>query len=234
MDHDLLVEQFFETLIAGDRQGARSVVAQAQRNGFDPRRLISDLYWPTYSLVEKLHRDDQLTTLSYQLATRLMRVLVDRTAADLACDAPRGRTIFAVCGPTDCDELGAQMAVDLLEATGFEVAFAGGGLPADEILSQVNHKRPDVLLMFASSPSDLPGIRQIIDQLKEIGASPKTQVAVGGGVFNRAEGLAMEIGAPICAETPIEMVEELCAEREVASVAQQARQPIKRTRRAAA
>lgn len=232
MDHDLLVERFFETLIAGDRQGAKALVTQAQRAGFDPRDLISEMFWPTYQLVEKLHRDDQITTLNYQLATRLMRVLVDRSAAELTAEAPRGKTIFAVCGPTECDELGAQMAVDLLDAAGFQVTFAGGGLPADEVLAQVHQARPDVLLMFASGPSDLPGIRQIIDQLREIGACPNTTVAVGGGVFNRAEGLASEIGAAICASTPIEMVDELCTPR-AAPASAEARQPAKRVRRAA-
>lgn len=35
MDHDLLVERFFETLIAGDRQGTKALVTQAQRAGFE-------------------------------------------------------------------------------------------------------------------------------------------------------------------------------------------------------
>src|SRR5204862_3073680 len=120
---DLMVERFFETLINGDRPAARTMVAEIARAGVTPEKLISELYWPTYGLIERLHREDQLTRLSFQLATRLLRVLSDRTAAELTLAAPRGKSVFACCGPTDCDELGAQMAVDLLEASGFALRF---------------------------------------------------------------------------------------------------------------
>lgn len=209
MDQDLMVERFFETLINGDRPAARAMVTEVSRAGLTPQRLITELYWPTYGLIERLHREDQLTRLSFQLATRLLRVLSDRTAAELTFSAPRGKSIFACCGPTDCDELGAQMAVDLLESSGFAVNFAGGGLPADEILAQAHESRPDVLLMFASGPSDLPGIRHLVDTLREIAAVPNMQIAVGGGVFNRAEGLAEEIGIQLHAPDPMAMVDLL-------------------------
>jgi len=136
-------------------------------------------------------------------------VLVDQNAALLKPQANRGRRVFALCGPRDCDELGAQMAVDILEQGGFEVAFAGGSIANDEVLAHVHEQQPDVLLMFASGPSDLPEMRQLIDTLREIGACPGLQIAVGGGVFNRAEGLAEEIGADLWARSPMEMVNTL-------------------------
>jgi methanogenic corrinoid protein MtbC1 len=120
--------------------------------------------------------------------------------------------VFAVCGPQDPDELGAQMAVDLLEAGGFTVTFAGGGIASDEILAQVQETQPDVLLLFASAPSDLPGIRAMIDQINEIGAVRNLQVVVGGGVFNRAKGLAEEIGADLWADSPAELVDKMANE----------------------
>ena len=86
-----------QTLIAGDRNGAKSVVAHAERGGLTARQLVSDLFWPTYGLVEKLHREDQLTMLNYRMATRLMRILVDRAAGQLASDSPRGRRRGAPC-----------------------------------------------------------------------------------------------------------------------------------------
>lgn len=207
MSQEILVERFFETLISGHRPAARDIVRDALQAGASPVQLVTDLFWPTYEMIEKLFRGDQLTRLSHHLATRLLRVLVDQNAAMLKGQSTRGRTIFALCGPRDSDELGAQMAVDLLEQAGFTVSFAGGNIPNDEVLSQVHEQQPDVLLMFASGPSDLPEMRQLIDTLHEIGACPNLQIAVGGGVFNRAEGLAEEIGADLWAMSPMETVE---------------------------
>lgn len=209
MSQDHKLEQFFETLIAGDRAGARAVVNEARGCSDGPVDLLMGLFWPAHETLEKLFREDQLDILSYHMATRLLRILVDQNAAQMTFDGSRSKRVFAACGPSEGEELGSQMAVDLLEANGFTVSFAGGGVPADEILAKVNADQPDVLLMFSSAASDLPEIRRIIDTLGEIGACPNLQIAVGGGVFNRAEGLAEEIGADIWAWTPLEMAEVL-------------------------
>lgn len=212
MNREALVERFFETLVTGNRAAARQVIDQAKGQKMTPQDLITDLFWPTYETIQRMFRADQLTTLSHHMASRLLRVLVDQNAAELPRPQSKTRSIFAVCGPSDADELGGQMAVDLLEAAGFEVAFAGGGIANDEILGRVQQEQPDVLLMFASAASDLPHIRQLIDTLHEIGACPRLQIAVGGGVFNRADGLAEEIGADLWAEDPLELVERLTSE----------------------
>jgi MerR family transcriptional regulator, light-induced transcriptional regulator len=215
MSQDILIERFFETLISGHRGAARSIVAETLASGADPRRLVTDLFWPTYEMIERLYRADQLSKLSHHLGSRLLRVLVDQNAARLTptfdC-CGQGRRVLAMCGPRDTDELGAQMAVDLLEQSGFEVSFAGGNIPNDEIVQYVNEGTPEILLMFASGSSDLPSIRQLMDTLHEIGARPDLQIVLGGGIFNRADGLAEEMGADLWAKTPMELVEVMLEE----------------------
>ena len=207
MSAEILTERLFESLISGDRPAARAVVEDAFREGANAEVVINDLLWPTYEQIERFFRDDNMTTLAHHMGTRMLRVLVDQCALKLQRHPSRDRTVFAVCGPTDADELGAQIAVDMLEAEGYHVNFAAGGIAPDEILNHTQQNKPDVLLLFASSPSDLPGTRWLIDTIREIGACDGTQIVVGGGVFNRAEGLAEEIGADLWAESPLELCE---------------------------
>jgi methanogenic corrinoid protein MtbC1 len=208
------IERFFEIITSGDRVAARTAVNRLHADGVPPEDIVLELFWPTMEMVEKLYRNDQLTTLSHHYAVRLLRMLVDQTAARYRMEPQVGRTVLAFCGNHEPEELAAQMAVDLLEMSGFNIKFAGGGVAGDEILAQVHEAKPDVLLMFASSPEDLPEIRNIIDTVREIGASAKTQIAVGGGVFNRAEGLAEEIGADTWATDLLELVHTLIEEPE--------------------
>jgi methanogenic corrinoid protein MtbC1 len=218
MADDVTLQRFFEILIRGDRPAAGRFVEEQRAAHADAASLIGGLFWPVYELSDRLYREDQLSMLSYRIATRLLRVLLDRLeleagpAGEAIEPGEAPRSVLAVCGPTDPDELGAQMAVDLLEAAGHSVVFAGGGVPFDEIRTRVQETQPDVLLLFSSAPGDLPQIRQTIDMLHEIGACPETQIVVGGGVFNRAEGLAEEIGADLWAEEPIELVDMICHE----------------------
>lgn len=201
------VARFFEHLVNGDRVNARQVVRESLDSNTPPALLLNQLFFPVYEKIETLYRADQLTIVAYNLATRLLRTLIDQVAAALP-QAPRnGKTLFAVCGPSQSEELAAQMAVDILEAAGCDVTFSGGGIPSDEVLAQVHERRPDMLLLFASAASDLPGIREIIDSLREIGAVDRTRIVVGGGVFNRAPGLAEEIRCDLWATTPLELVQ---------------------------
>lgn len=225
MSQEILIDRMFDALINGDRHEAREIVAEVDEQGATPEQIVNDLFWPTYERVEAFHRNDQITTLAHHLATRLLRVLTDQVSLRLEHKPSLGRTVFAVCGPTDADELSAQMAVDLLEAGGYEVRFAGGGIAMDEILARVQEQQPDHLVIFASSPVDLPEIRALIDTLNEIGAcapaSGRLQVIVGGGVFNRADGLAEEIGADLWATTPAELVEAMLDEPDRRATADQ-------------
>lgn len=218
MSAEILTERLFESLIAGNRSVARSIVQEQTDAGVSQEILLTDLFWPAYEMIEKLHREDQISNLAHNLSTRLLRVLVDQCSRELLASsdaAPVGRTIFACCGPSEGSELGGQMAVDLLEAAGFEVQFAGGNIPIDEIQETVQRTKPSALLMFCSEPSDLPDIRVLIDTLHEVGACPDTQIVVGGGVFNRADGLAEEIGADLWASHPLELVDSMIDEATV-------------------
>lgn len=235
MNHELIMERLFEILINGDRPAARALITEMRDSGLSSNEIYTAIYWPTAEMIDRLHRNDQLTALSYRMATRLLRVMVDQTSTTLDHADRNGRAIFASCGPTEGDELGAQIAVDLLEASGYQMTFSGGGVAADEILAQVQDTKPQILLMFCSAPGDLPQIRSLIDSIREIGACPHLQIAVGGGVFNRAEGLAEEIGADLWATSPQELYDILTENPEHrAEVNQAGSTRVRKTRRKAA
>lgn len=217
MPNTTLIQRLFEAAIEGDRVAARRIVTEFFDDGADAEQVQTELLWEVHERVDRLHRDDQISKLSYNFATRLLRALADQVGGELVTTrklAGAGRRVFAACGPAECEELSAQMATDLLEAHGFDVRFAGGGVAHDEILNAVNESRPDVLLLFGSAPSDLPGIRAVIDALHEIGACPEMQIVVGGGVFGRADGLAEEIGADLWADNPLDLVDTMLLDAE--------------------
>lgn len=206
MNTQAMVERLFPMLITGDRNGARCTISEWMKEELEPETLTQEVYWPLLDMVNDLFRRDQLTTLAHHYATRLLRSLVDQAQACYTQQDRSGRSMMLFCGDTEADDLAAQMVADLAEAGGYTVSFGGGGIAYDELLAAVQEQRPDVLLMFSSAAADAPNIRRLIDTIREVGACPNTQIAVGGGVFNRAEGLAEEIGADIWSDTPAGMI----------------------------
>jgi len=208
----VLIERFFTSLISGDRQATRAVLDELLDTETSAEQIMAEVFWPTLQQIQTLHRNDQLSQLSHHYATRLLRALVDQMQLRLQRSEPRHRTVMLVCGPDEPEELAAQMAADLLEASGYTVYFAGGGVANDEIVSQLGELNADVLCVFAALPSTVPFTRLLIDHLHDVGVCPKLQIAVGGGVFNSADVLAEEIGADVWARTPQELVSVLTAQ----------------------
>ena len=214
MDTEMMTEQLFPMLITGDRAAARSVVNTWLDEGMTPESLTQEAYWPLLEMINTLYRNDQLTNLAHHYATRLLRNLVDQSQARYTMQERTGKRVMLFCGATEADDLAAQIVADLIEARGYDVCFGGGGIAWDEILQETSESKPDVLLLFSSSAQDAPNIRVLIDTVREIGACPDMQIVLGGGIFNRAEGLAEEIGADLWATTPTELITKLDQEPE--------------------
>jgi len=207
MQRDVLTERFFTSLISGDRVASRAIVEETLTAGCSPQAALGRLFWPTNEHIQQLHRNDQISALAHNFATRLMRSLAEQLQPRLAQKPRNGKKVLMVCGNEQGEELGAQISADLLEANGYEMYFVGGGVANDELVGQVGEIKPDLLVIFGAIPETVPQTRLLIDRLHEIGVCPLLQIAVGGGVFNRAEGLSEEIGADLWAANPEELVQ---------------------------
>jgi len=212
VNQETIVERLFERMIAGDRGAVRDIVNETIEEGISAEELSKEVYWGVMEMISSLYRADQLSTLGHHYATRLLRSLVNQAQGRYTQKPRRTRTILMFCGSSEADELAGQLVADLIEADGYEIWFGGGGVAGDEILAEVGARNPDILLMFASAPGDAPHIRRLIDTIRNIDAHPDLQIVVGGGVFNRAEGLAEEIGADLWARSPAELLERVASE----------------------
>ncbi len=214
MQREVLIERYFTALISGSRPDARAVVDELVEADCPADKILTRLMWPTLNHIQKLYRADQMNELAHHYATRLMRMQADQMQMRLEQKARRNERVLVVCGPEEPEELSAQMVADLLEADGYDTFFLGGGVANDEIANQLAEMNADKLVVFGATASTVPFTRLLIDRLHDIGACPKLQIIVGGGIFNRADGLAEEIGADLWATDPEELIEVMGEEPE--------------------
>jgi methanogenic corrinoid protein MtbC1 len=196
-----------EPLLGGHRQECRRIVRDALAEGVKPNTIYHEVFWPTMVHLDGLYREDRINIAVEHMATRITRSLADQLQAHLPPCVPNGRKIIIACADDEPEELGAQMLADLFEADGWMVYFLGGGVPNDEILPLVGEHRPDILMVYGSKPRGVPGVRQLIDLLADVGVHPTMNVMISGGVFNRADGLWEEIQADLFAPTAAEALE---------------------------
>lgn len=200
---DTDVERLLELCLRGDRGETRDHVDRLLGD-LPPDRLLMDVVLPAVERIQRVDREDHASQAAVNIMLRSARLAASRimerldpTPLDASLE-PRRIALF--CGPSLVEELQAEIFAAILEHDGHIVRFLGGGVPADEILADVGRADPDLLLLFASSATDAPGIREIIDTIRTIDSRPDLQIAVGGGIFGRAPGLAEEIGADLWAE----------------------------------
>ena len=168
MNTELFIENLFSTLVSGDRFASRKLVDAAFDHGIEPTTLAREVFWPTLNNITTLYRQDQLTRLAQQYATRSLSSLMAQVQSRYEIGEDRNRSICMFCGPDQLDDLAAQLVADLLEADGYTVYFGGGNIAHDDILAGVHERKPDVLLMFSAGGSDAPGLRQLIDHVRGI------------------------------------------------------------------
>lgn len=190
-----LSEQYLQVLLDGDRRGCRGLLAEALALDSDPADLLLDVIWPCMAHISELFREDRINFVSEHIATRINRSLADQMQSHLAQCSPTGKKMVVCCSDVEGHELGAQILADLFEADGWEVSFVGSGVPMDELVHLIGKLQPELLIYYGTEPGGIPEVRRTLLHMRRIGASPDTSVLTAGGVFNRAEGLWIEVGA---------------------------------------
>lgn len=204
----VLVQPYMDALLEGDRMTARRIVEGALNQGGIPAELLlTDLVYVAMEKIRAAYKDDEITITQLNLATRLNRYYADVVGSKLEQAPLNGKRVLVFCGADEPEELGGQITADLFQAAGWEVKFAGGGVPEDEVLKLIGEERPDLLVMYATLATGVPGVRKLIDYLREVNSNPEMQIMCCGGIYKRAEGLAEEIGADLYAPDAASAVE---------------------------
>ena len=196
-----LLDRYLEPLLQGNRNACRDLIHCEMAANTCGHKLYEEVLWPAMERVERLYRKDEINVVTEHMATRINRALADQLQQALRKEPANGKRILILCAEGEPEELGAQMCADLFEADGWNVYFVGGGVPNDEVLSLMGQLRPEILLVFGTRPHGVPGVRMLIDQIREVGSNPTMNIMVSGGVHNRADGLWREINADLFAPT---------------------------------
>ena len=204
MDKNNLLERYLHHLLDGDRKQCRMVVEECLQSGMPANLVYTEIIWPIMVEIDNLNRENRISPVKEHLATRINRTIVDQLQNKLPHRDDKDKKIVICCAENELQELGAQITADLFESDGWQVKFLGGGLINDDILAYVNEYAPDILFIYGATPQQAPGIRKLINRIKDVNAWPDMRIMVSGGLFNRAPGLWQEMEADMFAENAAE------------------------------
>ena len=209
------LERYLCALLQGDRKQSRAVIEETLQSGTPANSVYVDIIWPIMMEIENLLRQDRIASAQEHLAVRINRTIVDQLQNKLPHRTSKNKKIVICSAAEQSQELGGQIMADLFESDGWEVKFLGGGLTNDDILAFVNDCAPEILLIYGATPKQAPGIRQLIDTIKDVNAWPNMRIMLSGGLFNRAEDLWQEMGADLFAPTALEAVQAASSDKPI-------------------
>lgn len=214
MVDEVILEKYLRSLLSGDRVSCRVVIEDALKNGIPAHQVYIDIIWPIMVEIDRLYREGFIDSAQEAFASRINRTIVNQLQNKLPRKPAKRKKIVICTALNEQAELGGQMMTDLFESDGWDTRFLGGTVSNDDILTFIHTYRPDILLLYGMNGSDAPGIRQLIDTIREINAWPEMRIMLSGGVFDRAEGLWEEIGADLYVENASQAVETADADRD--------------------
>jgi len=164
------------------------------------------ILFPAMERVDNLYREDSIAILIRNLATRINRFITDQIQSQLMPKPSNGKIAVILSAESETEELGAQMCADLLESEGWQCFFLGGGVPEDEVTEFLGTVKPQLLLVYGSTPAGVPLTRALIHRIRDIGLCPLMNVLLTGGIYNRVEGLWEELQADLYAADPVHVL----------------------------
>ncbi len=206
MANKYVLERYLSKLLKGDRAGCRAIIEETLKSGLPANSVYMDVIWPIMIEIDRLYSHNIIDSAQEAFATRINRTIVDQLQNKLPCRTDRAQKIIVCSTSSEQGELGAQMITDLFESDGWEARFLGSSVNNDDILAFVHSWRPDILLLYGVTAKETPGVRNLVDKIRTVNASPDMKIMLSGGIFNRAEGLWEEIGADMHASTAAEAV----------------------------
>jgi methanogenic corrinoid protein MtbC1 len=198
-------DAYLAALLARDQRGARAVVAEALADGASPEDLYLQVFQPALQEVGHRWALGDLSVADEHLATAVTHQLLDEVSPRMRTVPWGGRLAVVSSTPDELHALGARMVADFLEADGWEVLQLGAATPADDLVALVEREAPDMVALSTTTPRSLPGIADVLQQLRR--AHPRPLIVVGGQFWTpEAARTALELGADVVERDPRTLV----------------------------
>ncbi|WP_168210529.1 cobalamin B12-binding domain-containing protein [Persicimonas caeni] len=187
--------EYIAAALAGDRRRAWQVVSDALDAGLSVASVYKDVLAWAQAEIGDCWADSEISVAQEHMASAVTQSVVARLYAYIESERSRGCVLL---GGVEGEEhvLPAQLAADLLELEGWNVAFLGTNIPSEDFLKAIEDERPDVVGLSLTMAPDLPtAVTLIRDIRKRFGDLP---IVLGGRAAAELREVAEDLDIEIC------------------------------------
>ena len=208
MANNEIYKKLSEAVVNGDQTSIKTFAEEALKAGIDPLDAIENGLSSGMKIVGNRFMNGELFLPEMLMAAdafnAAMEVFKPAIRAGKKQLKSSGKVVLATV-KGDIHAIGKNIVATVLETNGFEVVDLGVDQPSLEIIEQAKKNSADIIALSALMTTTMPGQKEVIDMLTELGLRERFLVVVGGGPVNRE--WAEEIGADGYGENAFEAVE---------------------------
>jgi corrinoid protein of di/trimethylamine methyltransferase len=210
MSRDELIHELRLAIEEGDSDAASTAAEQCLKGGIDPveavERGLREALRTVGERFERLEVYLPEMMLAADASNAVMEVLEPALLEEGKHTTSPGIVIIGTA-KGDIHTIGKNIVVMLLKLSGFQVHDLGEDVPATEFIEAARKNNADIVAISALMTSTMPGQRDVVNLLEEMGLRDKFGVIVGGAPTTQE--WAEQIGADGYSETAPGAV-ELC------------------------
>jgi 5-methyltetrahydrofolate--homocysteine methyltransferase len=189
-----LIKDISESLESGDAERVAELTKQALREGLAAAQVLNQGLIPGMNRVGEKFKTHEIFLPDVLLAAKAMYAGLDLLKPLLVRDGipVRGRVVIgSIRG--DLHDIGKNLVAIMLKGAGFEIVDLGNDVAPEKFVAQAEKEKAQVIGMSALLTTTMPGMKKVVDLLKEKGLRGRVKVIIGGAPVT--EEFRREIGA---------------------------------------
>jgi len=195
-------------LISGKRDRLMEETNKAVSEGIKPQKILNEGLIPAMDVVGEKFKNDELYIPEVINVANIFKASVEILKPLLMGeDIPTIGKVLIGTVQGDMHDVGKNIVVLMLEASGFEVIDLGVNVPTEDFIAKAKEHDAGVLGMSALLTTTMPKIGEVIEALKEAGLNGKIKTIIGGAPINQT--FANEVGADAYGHDAIDAADKI-------------------------
>ncbi|MDD2360749.1 MAG: corrinoid protein [Syntrophaceticus schinkii] len=176
-----MIEQLKQAVIDGDVSQAKETAQAGLTNGMDAVQLVNEALVPAMDRVAELWNEGEYFLSDVILCANAFSDAMALITPILSASGTKsnGKILIGVV-EGDMHDLGKNIVVAMLRASGFEVIDLNVDVPQAVFVEKVREEKPDILGIGAYMSTTMVQLKEIIDKLESEGLRSGLQIIVGG------------------------------------------------------
>lgn len=194
MEKELLFKEISDNVVEMEDEIVEELCEKSLEEGIDPNETITKGLIDGMNRVSVLYEEGEYYLPEVLTASYALNVGVD-VLKDHITQEESEETVKLVIGVVEGDthDIGKNLVKIMCESAGFKVFDLGRDVPLDEFIRVAEEENCDFICMSTLMTTTMPGMKTVIDKLKEKNIRDKYLVMIGGGPISQK--FADEIGA---------------------------------------